>query len=129
MREDWKFHLDDDVHFDQHFAFLGFFRWSDSNLDLGDRLILNLVTRKQFWMCRKNISKRISEKATGILGLGEFRIKFGTSLRCYDMCVEKYGIIIKYLVDFAIYNLNEVYGIIGSDDNVPTLGWLSNCFN
>ena len=128
LREDWKFHLQGDVHFDQHFAFLIFDRSDNSNEDLGDRLILNLLTRKQFWMARRETADRISEKAAGILGLGQFRIEFGASLRCYDMYVGKYGIIIKYLVDFAIYNLNEVYGIIRSDDDVPTLGWFSNRF-
>ena len=127
LREDWKFHLESDVHFDQHFAFLLFDRSDNSNLDLGDRLILNLLTRKQFWMSRHDTTERIREKATEILGLGEFRRSIGAQLLCYQMCIENDGIIVKYLAKFLIYNLNEWYVMIGDfDDDVPTLGLFSN---
>ena len=126
LREDWKFHLQSDVHFDQHFAFLLFDRSDNSNADLGDRMILNLLTRKQYWMSRHDTTARIHEKATGILGLGEFQRSMGADLLYYDMCVENDGIIVKYLAKFIIYNVDDWYGFIDWVDDVPTLGLFSN---
>ena len=130
LREDWKFHLEDDVQFDKHFAFLAFDRPYTSNAGPGDRLILNLLTRKQFWLSRREIIERISEKAAHILGLGEFRISMGARLHCYNMCVGNNEIITKYWVYFYVFNLDETHAVIGAiGDDVPLLGWFSNSFN
>ena len=77
-------------------------------------------------MSRHDTTARIHEKATGILGLGEFQRSMGADLLCYDMCVENDGIIVKYLANFIIYNVDDWYGFIDWADDVPTLGLFSN---
>ena len=121
--EEWKFLPRDWKHcyvkkpiICKTFLFMEFFhRIENLRMNTGDILILNLVTRKKFWMWKEILTTQIKEKAAGRIDLVE---RFGRredipiSIRFSQMIVENDRIVINY-------KINNVNGRM-------ILGWFSN---
>ena len=78
-----------------------FHRIENLRMNTGDILILNLVTRKKFWMWKEILTTQIKEKAAGRIDLVE---RFGRrgdipiSIRFSQMIVENDRIVINYKI-------------------------------
>ena len=105
---DWDHELVRRPKFDKNFAFLDFeTRGKFEFTDTGDILILNMITRKKFWMRMETLIAQIKEK-TARIDFEEFR---GRTAHARQMNVEKDRIVVNY----------EIQSGRGS-----TLGWFSN---
>ena len=107
---DWDHELVRRPKFDKNFAFLDFeTRGKFEFTDTGDILILNMITRKKFWMRMETLIAQIKEK-TARIDFEEFR---GRTANARQMNVKKDGIVVNY----------EIQSGRGS-----TLGWFSNSY-
>ena len=64
--------------------------------DTGDILILNLITRRPFWMRSTTLATQIKEKAAGQADFGGLEV---TRSEPYHMYVESDGLIIPYIIE------------------------------
>ena len=94
--------------FEKNFALLIFDTWP--NLSRDDIMILNLVTRKSFWMRSWTVKTQIKEKAAGQIDLGDLWID---RFRVYGMIVENDRLLIQYEIRMR----GEIQAV--------TLGWFS----
>ena len=108
LPNDWRFPLTSAIIFERNFAVLSFNTRYDSNTDTNNLLILNLVTRKQFWMRKETIFNQAKEKAD-LYGLRINSFIRGGAMRsgAIEMYVGNDGIIIKYYI--ILYN-NQLGG-------------------
>ena len=95
--------------FSNNFVLLKFFTWENPNAD--DLMILNLITRKSFWMRTRTIETQAKEKVSGRIDLDDFLIDM--SQPC-QMTVEENKVIIEYMICM------DEYGPFGREIQ---LGW------
>ena len=80
---------------EKNFVILKFHTWGSLSADTGDILILNLVTRRSFWMRNTTLIAQIKEKALGRIDMGDLWI---TRASAYDMIVESDRLVVQYTV-------------------------------
>ena len=94
LPEDWPYLLDTPcVLFTRNFVLLKFFTWGRRNTD--DLMILNLITRKPFWMETRIIETQAKEKVAGQMDLSDFVM---TGSEPIDMFVVDKSAIIEYKI-------------------------------
>ena len=95
LPKDWKYGLktwgQSPIIFEKNFALLIFDTWFNPSRD--DILILNLVTRKSFWMRSTTVKTQIKEKAAGQIDL---RHLWTNRFRAYGMIVENDRLLFLY---------------------------------
>ena len=110
LPKNWNYHLDfwgyRTIIFEKNFALLKFDTLDNPSRD--DILILNLVTRKSFWMRTTTIETQVKEKAAGQVDLGNF---LASRTRVYGMEVENDRLLIFY--DVIMTNLRDKRATIG----------------
>ena len=115
LPEDWE-HLLNCAHgknhgtvmIDKNFALLGFGAWSRVDLKdaAGDMVILNLVTRNQFWMRRSVVASQIREKA-GRFDMNNLRI---TNVLC-SIKVDDGRVAVRFRVEMkGIFDTSALIG-------------------
>ena len=100
LPEDWPYRLNThSVLFARNFVLLKFFTylslgtWERRNTD--DLMILNLITRKPYWMETRIIETQVKEKVAGQMDLSDFVM---TGSEPIDMFVVDKGAIIEYKI-------------------------------
>ena len=97
LPKDWNYDLKiwdpDTVIFEKNFALLKFFIGYTSSGD--DILLLNLVTRKLFWMRTTTVKTQMKEKAAGQVDFGGLWV---TRAQAYQMFVESDRLVIRYSI-------------------------------
>ena len=63
--------------------------------DTADILLLNLVTRRSFWMRNTTLKAQIKQKVLGRIDLGDFWI---TRAYAYQMIVESDRLVVRYKI-------------------------------
>ena len=101
LPKDWNYDLvlwSKPIHFDKNFALLEFDTRDDPSRD--DILILNLVTRKSFWMRSTTVETQVKEKAADQIDLGNLHASY-----MHGMIVENDRLLIQYVIIMS--NLRE----------------------
>ena len=97
LPKDWNYRLDfrglRPTLFNKNFVLLKFHTWLSP--DAGDILVLNLITRKSFWMWSTTLVTQMMEKAAGQV---DFRGLVGTRSEATYMFVESDEVIIGYKI-------------------------------
>lgn len=86
------------VIFEKNFVILKFHVWGNLITDTGDILILNLVTRRSFWMRNTTIKTQIKEKALGRIDFEDLWI---TRAHAYHMIVESERLVVQYSIHMS----------------------------
>ena len=111
LPKNWNYSLEDrgprPVLFEKNFAILKFHIWGDLGTDTGDIMILNLVTRRSFWIRHATLVTQMKEKAAG-------RIAFGGLLESWtearELIVENDRLVIFYVIEMSNETRNVQLG-------------------
>ena len=108
LPKDWQYHIGNTlggrpIIFEKNFVILKFHTWGNLSTDIGDILILNLVTRTKFWMRCGALMTKVKEKAAGRIDLENLSILIESL--ALKMIVEKDRIVVKYYMRFDGYIL------------------------
>ena len=96
LPKDWQYPLNTPcIIFARNFVLLKFFTWGNRNTD--DLMVLNLITRKSFWMGTRIIETQAKEKVAGQMDLSGFVINVTESYPI-DMIVIDERAIIEYKI-------------------------------
>ena len=94
LPEDWQYPLNTSrIIFARNFVLLKFFTWGNRNTD--DLMVLNLITRKPYWMETRIIETQAKEKVAGQMDLSDFVM---TGSEPIDMFVVDKRAIIEYKI-------------------------------
>ena len=96
LPKDWNYDLvlwSKPIHFDKNFALLEFDTRDDPSRD--DILILNLVTRKSFWMRSTTVETQVKEKAADQIDLGNFHASW---VLVHGTIVENDRLLVQYKI-------------------------------
>ena len=99
LPKNWQYHMKTSgnrpIIFEENFVILEFHTWGNLSTDIGDILILNLVTRTKFWMRSTTLITQIKEKAAGHVDFGELDV---TRAQANRMFVESDRLVISFSI-------------------------------
>ena len=93
--------------FEKNFVILKFHTWGSLSADTGDILILNLVTRRSFWMRNATLKAQIKEKALGRIDMGDLWI---TRANACHMSIESDRLVVLYSIHMSGESRDAILG-------------------
>ena len=115
-----RFYLGRTIQSDSHFAVI-FVAKSGSNYELGDLLILNLVSREQFWMKTRTIANQMRTKVGDQNSVDLERRLLNEP--CFSIQIGKDGMELKYRDHLFFDDRREDLGKVFRRQTLPVFGY------